>query len=946
MNTIHTSILLVEDEALIALSEQSLLKKYSYVIDIVHSGEEAVEYIRNNDVDLILMDIDLGKGLDGTQAAEIILQEKEIPILFLSSHADHETVEKTEKITSYGYVVKGCDAAILDASIKMAMRLHKSKTIEQKEKSAAEESERRYTYIFQNMAQGAFLQQADGTLIDVNNALLTILGLTKDEFLGRTSNHPEWTVIDSDENPLPPENHPSMVCLKTGKPVYNFTLAVFNHVEQQFHWFKVNAIPQFQTGMDKPYQVFVTLHDITDLRKTEEELQNTLNATTDGIWTWNFETDTLYFSPRYYAMLGYADNEFSPTYESWTNLIHPDDLEDALTVANEYLKTKPDYYENTFRLKKKDGSYSWLCSRAKVVKRDKKGNAVYMIGSHNDITKQKETEELHRKNLQELDEKRTEFNKKINAFTSISSLKNAETKTICDYILDTIVSLTGSAYGFYGFLDDDESILTIHSWSGNAMKDCNIVNKPMEFPISNAGIWAEAVRKRKPFILNDYNTPHSAKRGMPEGHVPLKNICVIPGFTGDKMSTLAAVANREKPYGKDDIDEVSSFLTAIQAISDSTRFEYALFENTVLTNSLFQAAKSILEKENFEQSARNIFDFCRTLTRAQSGYVALLSEDGSENELVFLESGGLACTVDENLPMPVRGLRAQAYKTNKTVYHNDFMNSEWVKFIPPGHVLLKNVLFAPLNLEGKTVGIMGLANKPDFFSTKDAHIAEVFGDLAAIALRNSVALKSLKEKNIENKKLAEQKQTLLKEMQHRAKNSFSLIQSMVNLEVNNSNHPEAVSSLNKIKSRIHAITEMYDLLYRTDSITEVKLDQYITRLISTIPKNFIDIDASQIRATTKIPVKTAIPVGLITVELITNALKHAFPKGKTGTIAVSLHNQGEKTVLEIRDDGIGIQEPSETVKTKGLSLIRSLTTQIHGSLTIEQDNGTKCILVF
>ncbi len=122
-NTSKT-ILLVEDEILIAMSEKMALEKYRYNVIIVNSGEKAIESVNQSDgIDLILMDIDLGKGIDGTQAAEIILKDRDIPVVFLSSHAEPEIVEKTEKITSYGYVVKSSSSAVLDASIKMAFKL-------------------------------------------------------------------------------------------------------------------------------------------------------------------------------------------------------------------------------------------------------------------------------------------------------------------------------------------------------------------------------------------------------------------------------------------------------------------------------------------------------------------------------------------------------------------------------------------------------------------------------------------------------------------------------------------------------------------------------------------------------------------------------------------------------------------------------------------------------
>ena len=73
--------------------------------------------------------------------------------------------------------------------------------------------------------------------------------------------------------------------------------------------------------------------------------------------------------------------------------------------------------------------------------------------------------------------------------------------------------------------------------------------------------------------------------------------------------------------------------------------------------------------------------------------------------------GGLPCTVDPSLPMPVRGLCAEAYNSGKVAIENDFAKSDWKKFMPEGHVQLTSVLFAPLTIEGRVVGVIGLANK-------------------------------------------------------------------------------------------------------------------------------------------------------------------------------------------------------------------------------------------
>ena len=118
------SLLLVEDEFMLGMAEKKELEEYGYTVSIENSGEKAIQACKEGKTfDLILMDIDLGLGIDGTDAAETILASREIPIVFLSSHTEPEIVGKTEKITSYGYVVKSSSITVLDASINMAFKL-------------------------------------------------------------------------------------------------------------------------------------------------------------------------------------------------------------------------------------------------------------------------------------------------------------------------------------------------------------------------------------------------------------------------------------------------------------------------------------------------------------------------------------------------------------------------------------------------------------------------------------------------------------------------------------------------------------------------------------------------------------------------------------------------------------------------------------------------------
>ena len=159
----------------------------------------------------------------------------------------------------------------------------------------------------------------------------------------------------------------------------------------------------------------------------------------------------------------------------------------------------------------------------------------------------------------------------------------------------------------------------------------------------------------------------------------------------------------------------------------------------------------------FKAAAQSLFNFCKDLVGATAGYVSLLNKDGTQNEALFVDSGGIPCTVDPSLPMPIRGLRELAVRTCKTVFHNDFPKSEYIQFVPEGHSSLSNVLFAPLAIKGKVVGLLGLSNKSGGFTENDARMASAFSELAAITLVNIRAEEELQKAYDELEKRVEER---------------------------------------------------------------------------------------------------------------------------------------------------------------------------------------------
>ena len=205
-------ILLIEDERVTAKTVVSILEKNGYSVIHALSGEEAISAAENcSKLDLLLSDIDLGDGMDGPAAAEEILKYKKIPALFLSSHTEREVVEKAEKITSYGYVVKNTGETVLIASMKMAFRLFEAHEIintqnqeleasyEEMQASMEEleeinddlittqkqliESEAKYRRLHESITEAVLIVDLTGKIIETNKAYQMMTGYSEQELL-------------------------------------------------------------------------------------------------------------------------------------------------------------------------------------------------------------------------------------------------------------------------------------------------------------------------------------------------------------------------------------------------------------------------------------------------------------------------------------------------------------------------------------------------------------------------------------------------------------------------------------------------------------------------------------------------------------------------------------------------------------------------------------------
>jgi two-component sensor histidine kinase len=209
-----------------------------------------------------------------------------------------------------------------------------------------------------------------------------------------------------------------------------------------------------------------------------------------------------------------------------------------------------------------------------------------------------------------------------------------------------------------------------------------------------------------------------------------------------------------------------------------------------------------------------------------------------------------------------------------------------------------------------------------------------------------------KELEIKLKNSIKEKELLLKEIHHRVKNNLQIVASIINLQSYNVKDPDVVQMFVESQNRIKAIALIHQKLYEGDTLTSINFENYIQDLISTlfytyrVGNNKINLiyDIENIEAGTD----SAINLGLILNELISNGLKYAFPGDKSGEIKISIKTGADIVTVIVEDNGVGFPEKLDfrNADSLGMQLLVSLTEQHNGEIELDRLHGTKFTLIF
>ncbi len=376
-----SKILIVEDESILAMSFQQYLNSFGLnVVGVAATGEEAIRKAAEFKPDLVLMDIILKGEMDGIEAATIILQDYDIPVVYLTAHPEENILNRAKKTSPYGYITKPINKTDLKNTVDLALYKH---TMELKLK----ESEVKYRTLFESDPDYNILIDTDGKIQDVNNTITQALGCSKNDLIGLNF----WNLeILKSEKQLFKEK---MQQILKGKSIEPFEYQ-FIGKKGDAKWIIIQLTPIITKG--EISSVLCIANDVTEIKKAEEKIRKSENDLIKaqklgniGSFHYDFNKNIEIWSLNLYRMLK-IDPEVNMGFDELFKYIIPEDHSIVINKREKLFKERnPISLE--FRMIDNGGEFKYVqCNIEMTV--DENNRPLNVIGTIQDITERKKAE--------------------------------------------------------------------------------------------------------------------------------------------------------------------------------------------------------------------------------------------------------------------------------------------------------------------------------------------------------------------------------------------------------------------------------------------------------------------------------------------------------------------------------------------------------------------------
>jgi PAS domain S-box-containing protein len=398
--------------------------------------------------------------------------------------------------------------------------------------------------LFSNSPEAIALLDEDYRVADVNAAFSELFGYDRDAALGKP--------IDALIVPEGRE-HEATELTRQVRSGQSGTLADTVRRKRDGALVAVSIADAPIVSGGRTVGVFAMYRDITErkraedvIRASEEKFRALFEQSIDAIYVHAYDGSNLEANQAWLDMFGWTEEEL-PFIDSARDVyVDPHDRDDFLRRIEE-----SGIVADEVRFKKKDGTVI-ICQRTVVARRDEAGRIVSLQGIIRDITERKNAEEATLRS-----------EARLRSLVSILQHEADTVQDFVDYALNEAIALTESKIGYIYFYDEERREFTLNTWSRDVMKECSIREAQTVYRLEKTGIWGEAVRQRRPIVVNDFAAPHPLKKGYPEGHAALRKYATVPVVSSGQIVAVVGVANKETDYTDTDVLQLTLLMDSV-----------------------------------------------------------------------------------------------------------------------------------------------------------------------------------------------------------------------------------------------------------------------------------------------------------------------------------------------------------------------------------------------